>query len=263
MIDSTLRASRGFDPQTAHRTFTVMASDYVLLLLLGPLVAEPTRPPPPPRLRPLSRPGRRPGSSSGGLSRRWPVCPCPARKVRAHFDAAFWAQASPAMLNQALQALISLRVLAIRLSELNTVVADVAGGDTGARAQVLLIVDRRGLISWLRISPDLAGPAPATWAGADAAVQPAAPQVRLLVADITGGSCQPVHDLDPGTQAPLGAAVKLYVLDALGDAVAAGTAAPLPDRRTGWLLLKATVHGPRFISLFHTPLVRGTPETIY
>ena len=183
--------------------------------------------------------------------------PLSGAQVRAHFDAAFWAQASPAKLNQALQALISLRVLAIRLSELNTVVADVAGGDTGARAQVLLIVDRRGLISWLRISPDLAGPAPATWAGADAAVQPAAPQVRLLVADITGGSCQPVHDLDPGTQAPLGAAVKLYVLDALGDAVAAGTAAPLPDRRTGWLLLKATVHGPRFISLFHSPLVRG------
>ena len=40
LIDSTVRASRGFDPQTAHRAFTVMASDYVLLLLLGPLVAE-------------------------------------------------------------------------------------------------------------------------------------------------------------------------------------------------------------------------------
>jgi DNA-binding transcriptional LysR family regulator len=40
LIDSTLRASRDFDPRTAHRTFTVMASDYVLLLLLGPLVAE-------------------------------------------------------------------------------------------------------------------------------------------------------------------------------------------------------------------------------
>lgn len=39
-IDSTLRASRDFDPQTAHRTFTVMASDYVLLLLLGPLIAD-------------------------------------------------------------------------------------------------------------------------------------------------------------------------------------------------------------------------------
>ena len=208
-----------------------------------------------------------PGTPAG-VQLRWLIAamarlPLSGAQVRAHFDAAFWAQASPAMLNQALQALISLRVLAIRLSELNTVVADVAGGDTGARAQVLLIVDRRGLISWLRISPDLAGPAPATWAGVDADVQSAAPQVRLLVADITGGSCQPVHGLDPGTPAPLGAAVKLYVLDALGDAVAAGTAAPLPDRRTGWLLLKATVHGPRFISLFHTPLVRGTPETIY
>jgi DNA-binding transcriptional LysR family regulator len=40
LIDSTVRASRGFDPQTAQRAFTVMASDYVLLLLLGPLVAE-------------------------------------------------------------------------------------------------------------------------------------------------------------------------------------------------------------------------------
>ena len=40
LIDAELRASRGFDPRTARRTFTVMASDYVLLLLLGPLVAE-------------------------------------------------------------------------------------------------------------------------------------------------------------------------------------------------------------------------------
>lgn len=40
LIDSTVRASRGFDPQTAHRAFTIMASDYVLLLLLSPLVAE-------------------------------------------------------------------------------------------------------------------------------------------------------------------------------------------------------------------------------
>jgi DNA-binding transcriptional LysR family regulator len=40
LIDSTLRASHRFDPRTDHRTFTVMASDYVLLLLLGPLIAE-------------------------------------------------------------------------------------------------------------------------------------------------------------------------------------------------------------------------------
>ncbi|HUN36933.1 MAG TPA: LysR family transcriptional regulator [Trebonia sp.] len=40
LIDSTVRASHDFDPRTAHRGFTVMTSDYVLLLLLGPLAAE-------------------------------------------------------------------------------------------------------------------------------------------------------------------------------------------------------------------------------
>jgi DNA-binding transcriptional LysR family regulator len=39
-IESTVRASREFDPRTHHRTFTIMASDYVLLLLLGRLLAE-------------------------------------------------------------------------------------------------------------------------------------------------------------------------------------------------------------------------------
>jgi DNA-binding transcriptional LysR family regulator len=39
-IESTVRASREFDPRTDHRTFTLMASDYVLLLLLGRLLAE-------------------------------------------------------------------------------------------------------------------------------------------------------------------------------------------------------------------------------
>ena len=39
-IESTVRANREFDPRTNHRTFTLMASDYVLLLLLGPLLAE-------------------------------------------------------------------------------------------------------------------------------------------------------------------------------------------------------------------------------
>jgi beta-lactamase class A len=148
--------------------------------------------------------------------------PLSGAQVRAHFDAAFWTQVSPAMLNQALQAMVSLRLLSIRASELSTVVADVAAGESGPRAQVLLTVDRRGLISWLRISPAIPGPSPATWADVDAVLQATAPQVRLLVADVTGGSCQPIHSLDPATPAPLGAAVKLYVLDALGDAVAAG-----------------------------------------
>jgi beta-lactamase class A len=167
-----------------------------------------------------------PGTPAGAQL-RWLIAaiaprPLSGGQLRAHFDAAFWTQVSPAMLNRALQALVSLRLVSIRASALSTVVADVAAGDTGARAQVLLTVDRQGLISWLRISPAIPGPAPATWADVDTVLQTAAPQVRLLVADVTGGSCQPVHGLDPGTPAPLGAAFKLYVLDALGQAITAG-----------------------------------------
>lgn len=39
-IESTVRISREFDPRTDHRTFTLMASNYVLLLLLSRLLAE-------------------------------------------------------------------------------------------------------------------------------------------------------------------------------------------------------------------------------
>lgn len=39
-IQATLDAGRHFDPETSTRTFRLMASDYVLLLLLGPLLAE-------------------------------------------------------------------------------------------------------------------------------------------------------------------------------------------------------------------------------
>ncbi|WP_059008188.1 LysR family transcriptional regulator [Streptomyces specialis] len=39
-VESTMRSIRAFDPRTDDRTFTLMASDYVLLLLLGGLLAE-------------------------------------------------------------------------------------------------------------------------------------------------------------------------------------------------------------------------------
>jgi hypothetical protein len=168
-----------------------------------------------------------PPGTTAGVQLRWlmaamPRLPLSGAQVRGHFDAAFLAQVSPAGLNQALQAVVSFRLLSVRVSELSMVVADVTIGGAGQPAQVFLAVDRQGLINWLRISPALAGPSPATWAGVDAAVESVAPQVRLLVADVTGGSCQPVHGLDPGTAAPLAAVFKLYVLDALGQAVAAG-----------------------------------------
>ena len=91
--------------------------------------------------------------------------------------------------------------------------------------QLTLVVDPAGLINGLRFGPVIP-PAPTTWAGVDAAVRSVAPRVRLLVARVTGGSCQPVHSIDPGAPAPLASAARLYVLGALATAVASG--------RVGW-----------------------------
>ena len=133
-------------------------------------------------------------------------------QVRAHFDPSFLAEVGQAGLNDALQEAISPRLLSIQVSDLSTVVASLSTYNGSSRAQVMLTVDSRGLISWLRISPAVIGPVPATWAGVDTVLRSVAPQVHLLVAKVGGGSCQPVHSIDPGTAAPLGSAVKLYVL---------------------------------------------------
>jgi beta-lactamase class A len=167
-----------------------------------------------------------PPATSAGAQLRWLLAatarlPVSGGQVRAHFDAAFLTESSPAVLNQALQAVTHAELGSIQVSELNTVVAIISAD--GAPAQVWLTVDGRGLISGLRISPVSTGPVPATWAGVDAALRSVAPQVRLLVADVSNGSCQPVHGIDAATAAPIGAAFKLYVLDALGHALASGT----------------------------------------
>jgi beta-lactamase class A len=168
-----------------------------------------------------------PPDTPAGAQLRWLIgalarLPLSDAEVRAHFDAAFVAQVSPAVLNQALEEVVSVKLLSIQVSELSTLVASVSTGGAVQQAQVWLTVDRRGLISGLRISPATTGPTPATWAGVDAALRSVAPQVRLLVANVSSGSCQPVHSIDPATAAPLGAAFKLYVLDALSNAVASG-----------------------------------------
>jgi len=168
-----------------------------------------------------------PPDTAAGAQLRWLLAamahlPVSDGQVRAHFDAAFLAEVSPAVLDQALQAVTGAELLSIQVSELNTVAGIVSAGGTAAQAQVWLIVDSRGLISELRISPVTITPAPATWAGVDAALRSVAPRVHLLVADVSNGSCQPVHSIDPASAAPIGAAFKLYVLDALGTSAASG-----------------------------------------
>ena len=168
-----------------------------------------------------------PGTQAGGQL-RWLLAamaklPVPGAQVDAHFDAAFRAKVSPAVLDGALQTVAGAGLRWIQVSELNTVTALVSAGEAGTQAQIWLTVDAQGLISALRISPDTTGPTPGTWADVDATVRSVAPQVRLLVAGVSNGSCQLVHGIDPGAAAPVGAAFKLYVLDALGQSAAAGT----------------------------------------
>jgi beta-lactamase class A len=170
-----------------------------------------------------------PPGTSAGAQLRWLLAamarlPLSDGQVRAHFDAAFLAGSSPAVLNEELQAAAGAELLSVQVSDLNTVVAFVSAGGAAARAQVWLTVDSQGLISELRISPATTGPTPATWADVDAALRSVAPQIRLLVADVSTGSCRSVHSIDPVTPAPIGAAFKLYVLEALGAAIASGTA---------------------------------------
>jgi beta-lactamase class A len=162
-----------------------------------------------------------------GAQLRWLITaaaqlPMSGAQVRAHFDAAFLAQVSPASLNQGLQAVVIVRLLSIEVSEPRALIAIASASGAHSRVQIALSVDSQGLINGLRIGPATTAPTPATWAGVDAALRSVAPQVRLLVANVSTGSCQPVHSIDPAAAAPLGSAFKLYVLDALGNAVASG-----------------------------------------
>ena len=174
-----------------------------------------------------TREDRCPARYASRAQLRWLIAavahlPISDAQVRAHFDAAFLAQASPAMLNQALQGATGVKLVSIQVSEPSMLVAIVSTSGALPRARVRLAVDSAGLISGLLISPAAAGPVPGTWAGVDAVLRSVAPQVRLLVANVSSGSCQPVHSMDPATAAPLGSAFKLYVLAALGNAVASG-----------------------------------------
>ncbi len=209
---------------------TALLAAVLSVMLL--LAAACTSPGPPVSVRPPPAPTASatavvPPDTPAGAQLRWLIAamarlPLSGAQVRAHFDAAFLTQVSPAGLNQALEETISLDLLSIRVSNPGTLVASVSTGGANARAQIWLTVDSRGLISWLSINPAVTGPTPTTWAGVDGVLRSVAPQVRLLVADVSHGSCQPVHSIDPASAAPLGSAFKLYVLDALGHAVAAG-----------------------------------------
>lgn len=82
-----------------------------------------------------------------------------------------------------------------------------------------LHVDQAGLIDGLRSTPD--DPVPASWPELDAQLAALGGRVSFGASEILpDGRCRDVHGVRDDVQRPLGSAFKLYVLGALGKAVA-------------------------------------------
>ena len=155
--------------------------------------------------------------------------PLSGQETRAHVDAGYLATLRPATFNQLLQAgsqwlhaengaaLQSLRVDTNSLA-----IGIVAATRNRPRARVAVTVDSHGLIANLDMGPTIRGPVPSSWAGVDAALRSVTRHPHLLVADVSNGSCRPLHRIDADTPVPFGSVLKLYVLDALARDVAAG-----------------------------------------
>jgi beta-lactamase class A len=168
--------------------------------------------------------------TAAGTQARWllgaiPHAPIPDRVVTAHFDQAFRSQVTPAKLNSVLTGVSRLRLDSITHSTGSALVFTVTANGQD-KLSVSMAVDARGLIDDLVLRP--AGsttppPAPTSWGGVRRDIRSVAPRAEFLVAALSGGTCRPIQSLGAGTPAPLGSAFKLYVLDALARAVAAGT----------------------------------------
>ena len=151
--------------------------------------------------------------------------PIPANQITAHFDRAFLGQVTPARLNTVFAGVRSVRVDSVMTSTPSALVVKVTANGQ-AKLDVSMNVDGHGLISGLVLRP--AGqapsppPAPSSWGGVKRAIRSVAPQTGFLAASVTGGTCRPISSIHASTAAPLGSAFKLYVLDALARAIAAG-----------------------------------------
>jgi hypothetical protein len=216
------QANRRRQQRSAWRAVLALATASMIAAAAGCSSAGPAAPP----AATASFPHTAAGSQAHWLFGAVKHQPIPAAEVTAHFDHAFLAQVPPAELNTSFAGLSSLRLDSITTSTPTAMVFIVtANGST--RLRVSLATDARGLISGLLLQPASApsaalAPVPSTWAAVDRQVRSVAPQVRLLVASVSGSTCRPIQAIGAATPAPLGSAFKLYVLDALARAIAAG-----------------------------------------
>ncbi|SFW91220.1 serine hydrolase [Amycolatopsis australiensis] len=144
--------------------------------------------------------------------------PVPDAEVREHVaQVLLTAAGGTAGINAALARLGPVQVKRVVTETPDHVEAAVHGSADDYRLD--LHVDAAGLIDSLRASPD--DPAPSSWPEVDAQLAALGARVSFGASEILpDGSCRDVHGVRDDVQRPLGSAFKLYVLGALGRAVA-------------------------------------------
>ena len=148
--------------------------------------------------------------------------PVPEDEIRLHVSAALLtAVGGPAEINTALANLGPVTVDRIVSSHAEDVQAEVRGA---VDAYLLgLHIDAAGLMDDIQAAPN--NPMPGSWAEIDSRLAGLAPRVSFAAAEIgADGHCRVVHGVNQDVPRPLGSAFKLYVLGALGKAVADGRA---------------------------------------
>jgi Beta-lactamase enzyme family len=156
-----------------------------------------------------------------GASARPPV---PTAELDQHLTPQLLAAAGgPAGFNQALETVGQLTIRQILLNQAAHVEAIISAASGVYQAD--LQTDAPGVISGLALGRYVSSPR--TWQQLDSRLRALAPQVSFAAMTIgPGGACRVVHGVNASTARPLGSAFKLYVLGALGQAVAA--------RRASW-----------------------------
>ena len=167
----------------------------------------------------VSVPKTKAGSQLAWLLQAMSHLPVPVAQVNAHFDAAYLSQTPPAQVNAELEKLGAVTLQSVVTSQ-RVGLSGVVETKIGTAYTVDLLVDVNGRIRALLFQPYLTSST--SWAEVDKAVRSVAPKVGLFVGSVTGNSCTALHTYNANTPMPLGSVSDLYVLDALGQAIAKG-----------------------------------------
>jgi beta-lactamase class A len=143
--------------------------------------------------------------------------PVPADELAQHLTAQILAASGGAAgFNKVLTRLGRLTLSQVLLNQPSHVEA-VIDGSTGAN-ELNLLTDSSGLIADFGLTPYL--PAPKTWEELDTRLRALGPQVSFASMTIGPGGCRLIHGVNAASAGPLSSAFSLYVLGALGQAVA-------------------------------------------